>query len=344
MNRRTYLGLVGTTVGLSGCTGGGDQPRTDTDTTEPRTQGPTPQTAVETTVDNVSEGSGEYGLDVAEATVGEVFGDETLAMVIRSIERVSQIGAFKRADDGKVFLKVRLAVKNVTSDEYLAFSGKSQTRVVDAEKQAYQQTQTFDQSGKQFTAGQLVPGEVSRGDLAYEIPEDASDLKLRFDFLASDPFSYDRVVVPLGDSPNSPEDVIQDFQVDVASPGEAIEFNGISVTVNSVDIAGNVGSSNAGDGKEYAIVDFSVENKTDEQQQLSSLLQMCLKDGAGFPYSQDIVATSQLSEPYEDNYIDSGDTQRGKLAYNVAEGAAPLYWTLDFDLMADADKGIWNVR
>lgn len=56
MNRRTYLGLVGTTVGLSGCTGGGDQPRTDTDTTEPRTQGPTPQTAVETTVDNVSEG------------------------------------------------------------------------------------------------------------------------------------------------------------------------------------------------------------------------------------------------------------------------------------------------
>ncbi|WP_396610579.1 DUF4352 domain-containing protein [Haloferax sp. S1W] len=345
MNRRTYLALVGTTVGLSGCTGGGEIPRTVTDAPVSRTTAAseTPDsTPVET---DDSGGDSEYELDVAEATVGEVFADGSLALVVRSIERVTQIGELQRAKDGHVFLVVRLAVKNTSADEYFAFSGVSQTRVLDADRQAYQQSQSFDQTGTQFTAGQLAPGEVSRGDLAYEIPTDASDLKLRIDFQASDPLSYDRVVMPLGSAPDAPANVTQDLQVDVASPGEAVEFGGVSVTVNSLETTASIGgAAKAGDGKEYAIIDISVENDTDEQQQLSSLLQMWLKDGAGFSYTHDIVATSQLEQPYGDDYIDVGETAGGALAYRIPEGRSPLYWTLDFDLMADADKGFWKLR
>lgn len=346
MNRRRYIGVCGVTLaGLAGCTSD-EQPEQVTNSQDSSgasssssgssgNDGGSEQTATQT-----SEPSNE----VATAQIGEVVRDDTLAMVVNSVEEMAQIGEFQRAESGRTYVVVDLAIKNVTSDEFISFSGLLQTRLKDDEDYTYDQT--FASTGRNLEGGQIAPGEVSRGDIVYEVPEGASGLVMQFDFQTFSLFRFSRVEIDLSQSAESTTELEQDLQIDIYQPGDSVSFNDTVVTVNSIETTTSIGSfAEADDGNEFVIVDISTVNDTSEELNISIALQMLLKGDSGFSYPFDISAYSALDRAYEQgSQLAPGETRRGKLAYEVPEGMNPLYWAFEFSLWVEGTKTFWKVR
>lgn len=279
----------------------------------------------------------------AEVPVGEVVEDDTFAMVIRDVSMTSSLGTFQEADSGNEFVVVRMAVLN-QSDEFLDFSGFWQTRVKDADNRVYESS--FSSTDQRLDSGTLAPGEVTRGDIAYEIPTSASGLTLQLDFDSFDLFKFNRVVVDLEEEASSIGDVEQDLRVDIRDTGESISQDDVSVTVLDVRTTDELSQfATADEGNEYVIPDIEVQNNTDEPLNVSTLLQMRVKTGQGFTYLSDLAGSSELSQGYtEGSEIAPGEARSGELAFEVPTDSSPLYFVFDFYSFRDAYKGFWQLR
>lgn len=351
MKRRLYLGVCGGLVsGIAGCTSEespevvsetpastatdgssgnpttdeGDERQTSTSSTDTDTEAPTTQ--------------------VAEATIGQVVKDDTLAMLVTGVSKTKKIGEFQEAEDGNTYVVIDLGIKNTTSSEYISFSGLLQTRLKDSEGYTYDQT--FAATGRNLDGGQIAPGEVSRGDVVFEIPEDAAGLLLQFDFQGFSLFKFSRVEVDLTKEADSSGSLNQDLQVEVFEPEKTVKFADTQVTMNGVETGTKLGSfAEAQEGNEFVIVDITTTNNTDEELTISTLLQMLLKDDEGFNYPLSITATSQLDRSYEQGSpLASGETRRGKVAYEVPTGTKPLYWVFEFSIWVEGSKTFWQAR
>lgn len=345
MDRRHFVNAVGgllTTFGLAGCTGGdgngggdgagGSTPvDTPTVTDEPteaptETESPTPESRESSVV------------------VGEVVEGDRMSMVVRSVEQTDQIGDFQEPDSGNVFNVVRLVVKNTTQNEFINFSGFLQTTLKDDEN--YNYSQTFAATGQTFQGGSLAPGEVSRGDLVYETPEDATGLTLQFDFQAFALFVFDRVVIDLASEAGNLGDLTQNLQVDIHSPGDEISYGDTAVLLNSVEFTDRIGDyAEAEEGNEFAVVNITTTNDSDEEKQISTLLQMLVKDDRGNSYGFSLSGTSGLDRAYDETTpLASGESRRGEMAYEVPADASDLYWIFEFTLWNDGDKTFWSLK
>jgi len=308
--------------------GGNDATRTPTESDSTPTASATP-----------TEGS-----QTATVPVGEVVDGEQMSMVVRGVTTQTQIGEFQEADSGNTFAIVQLVVKNTTSSEFIGFSGFLQTQLKDSENYTY--SQSIVGTGQTFQGGQLAPGEVSRGELVYEVPQDAEGLTLQFDFQAFSFFDFERVTVDLSQQASSTADLSQNLNVDVHSTGDEVSYEDVSVAVNSVEFASSLGSfAQAEEGNEFAIVDITTTNDTDEEKTISTLLQMKMKDGTGSSYDLSLSALSSLSQPYNESQpLAAGESRRGKVPFEVPQGVSPLYWIFEFNIWVDGDKTFWKVR
>jgi hypothetical protein len=197
-----------------------------------------------------------------------------------------------------------------------------------------------------FQAGTLSPGEVARGDLYYQVPQEAEDLTMQFDFSGVSIFDYNRVTIDLSNRADAIADLSQDLRVNIHSEGDGMELGGLEVTLNSVEYESTLGPfAQAADGREYAIVDISTVNGTEEQLSVSTLLQMECKDGRGFSYSGSITAMSQLDRAYpQGSPLGPGEERRGKIPYEVPTSANNLYWMFEFAVFVEGHKVFWQLR
>lgn len=345
MQRRKFIATVGAGM-LAGCSG------TDSVGTTTDSSGSNTDTTSNSESDSTATGQNttEETESTTQATkekavkVGKRVADEQMSMVVREVETTKQLSEFDKASSGNVFVVVQLVVKNTTKDSFLNFSGFLQTRVKDGQGYSYDQAITG--SGNTFSGGQLVPGEVSRGSLVYEVPEDASDLTLDFDFQTVSFLSLDRVTVDLDQRASSVADLSQDLKVDVHDTGKTVSHGDVGVTVNGVEFATELDSfTKASDGKEFAVVDITTKNDTDESKQISSLLQMLVKDGTGQTHPLSISASTAIERSYDEtSALAAGEKRRGKVAYEVDKGVKPLYWAFEFTLWTDGDKTFWKLR
>jgi hypothetical protein len=343
MRRRHYL-ATGAAF-LAGCSSSNDgsentQDTTTQSSTETPTEAPT-ETSSTTSQETETE---EPEAESATVPIGEIVEDDTLQMVVRDVSRTQQLGEFTEASEGSVYVVVRLAVKNITENSDTNISGFAQTRIKDSQNYTYQPSIVG--NDLQFQGGIISPGEVTRGDLYFEIPEDAEDLVMQFDFSGFSLFDYNRVTVDLSNSADNIADVSQDLQVDVHSEGYTAEFDGLQVTLNSIEYETSLGEyTEASEGFEYAIIDISTTNGTDEELSVSTLLQMEAKDGLGFSYSPSITAMSQLDRAYpQGSPLGPGEERRGKVVYEVPTNADRLYWMFEFGIFVDGYKVFWQLR
>ena len=80
------------------------------------------------------------------------------------------------------------------------------------------------------------------------------------------------------------------------------------------------------------MVDVSIENLASEATNVSSLLQMSLKDGTGQVYDVDIFAPAE-SAP--DGEIAAGETVRGQVGFQVPTGAEGLLFVFDAEIFGE---------
>ncbi len=135
----------------------------------------------------------------------------------------------------------------------------------------------------------------------------------------------------------------------VADVGESLSNDKLTVTLNSVTFMDkivpktvpNVGddaaqkkaeemmTQKAADGKTFAVLDVTVENKDSEATSISSLIQFKVKDQEGFSYQPDLVATVYQKQQI-DGTLQPGDKTRGIVAFEVPKAAKGLQFVFNF--------------
>ncbi|WP_254810677.1 DUF4352 domain-containing protein [Natronosalvus amylolyticus] len=278
-----------------------------------------------------------------EEVIGALIDGDQMQLVVEDIRYDTQLSEFLEADPGNEFVIVSVAMKNI-SDEFLGVSNLLQASVVDDEDYSYNMTYGGTDEPT-FNDGQFAPGEVERGTVVFEVPEDATGLELRFDFDVSIFGGIDRAYINLEDETDV-HILEQDLQIEVYDVGQAIEYEGTEIVINSVEYEQSLDQFTEADpGNEYVIVDLSVTNETGEEQRISTALQMLIKDENGFSYQEDWGAGAALSQNFDETSpLEDGETRRGQVAYQVEEDLSPLYWVFEFDMWIDGDKTFWQLR
>jgi hypothetical protein len=117
--------------------------------------------------------------------VGDSVKFDDLVITVNGI-RESDGGDFLAPGEGNVYLLVDVTAEN-TGDEEAALSSMMQTEVVDSEGFSYNVTIVLDAKGS--FDGSVGAGRKLRGEIAYEVPKDAS-----LEFIFSDPFKSGQAI------------------------------------------------------------------------------------------------------------------------------------------------------
>lgn len=333
LSRRKYIIASSSTIaasGFAGCsesdTGGGDN----------NTGGGN---------ENSSGGNGGGGSGAsktANAIIGEVVEGDAMELVVRSVERTTQIGEYQEADSGNTFVVLRVAVKN-KADDFANFSSHFQATLENPDGVAYEPS--FSVTDHPLQSGLLASGEVSRGDMVFEVPEDETDLTLSMDLSSFDLFNFSRIQVDLTEEADTVGDIEQSLNVDVNSVGDSVTHEDVTVTVHNVRTESQLGQySQADEGHEYVIPEIEVENGTSEELQVSTLLQMAMKTDTGLAFSMS-MDSGQLDQKFsEQQPIAPDDNRRGELAYEVPKERGQLYWAYNFLEFNSQMKAFWQLE
>ena len=138
---------------------------------------------------------------------------------------------------------------------------------------------------------------------------------------------------------------IQTFNV-----GETATDGQLKITLNNVksyfkidELGNQFLVADAPSGKEYVVIDLSIENVlTDKTQSVSSLLESQLTDKDGFSYSMDFKAQVSLENSFKDGEILPGMKKRGKIAFLVPINSKNLKLIYKFDLIVGT-SAVFNV-
>jgi len=115
----------------------------------------------------------------------------------------------------------------------------------------------------------------------------------------------------------------------------------IKVTLNKVSFVSKIDELNnqylaaeAQSGKQYAIIDITIENVlTDKTQTISTLLSTSIVDQDGYESKIDFTGFTALDKSFKDGEILPGMKKSGRLAYLVPNNATNLKFIFKFDIM-----------
>lgn len=85
-------------------------------------------------------------------------------------------------------------------------------------------------------------------------------------------------------------------------------------------------------GNKFLAVEMLLVNKGQKADSISSLLQMSLKDETGQKYNVDLMANSATGGSSPEGEIAPGERLRGKVGFQVPEGASGLVFVFDADI------------
>jgi hypothetical protein len=332
------------TVPLAGCSSGDDTTTTPSERSEeaPETAGDDTPSRTQTEMDDATETPTDQP-QATSVSVGEIVAGDQLSLVVRSVTKTDSLGEFQNADSGNTYAVVRVVVKNTTQSQFANFSSFLQTELQDSEGYTY--TPALSLSDSAFQGGQFAPGETARGDIAFEVPQDATDLTLNFDFRSFSFTEYDRVTIDLSSTASTRGDLEQSLRVPIHGLSDSVTHDGITVTVHSVEFESSLGEyTQAPEGREYALVDITTANGRDETTSFSSLLQMSMKNGAGREFGQSAVASGRVTQAYSGGNVPPGERVRGKVVFEVPRGESPLYFTFAHSVLSGGRKSFWQLR
>ena len=129
-------------------------------------------------------------------------------------------------------------------------------------------------------------------------------------------------------------------KIQTFKPGDTATDNELKVTVNSVNFVSKIDQKDnefliaeAPSGKQYAIIDLTIENiLSDKTQSVSTMMETTIVDQDGYNYDLDFEGFTALDKSFKDGEILPGMKKRGELAYLVPSDATDLKFLYQFDL------------
>lgn len=239
---------------------------------------------------------------------------------------------FTQPESGNRFVVVDLLLVN-TGSVADSVSSLLQMELKDGDNRSYD-IDIFAPSatGSSSPEGEIAPGERVRGSVGFQTPADATGLQFVFD---ASLFGSGRVFVDLGDEPvavEPPAQLAGETAAETFAVGDVIEIGDLSLTVHGVTFPTGDEFTQPDEDQRFVVVDVAVENRTDATQNISSLLQMELKDATGQAYDVDLMAQVASGGTSPDGELAPGETLRGQVGFQVPSDATGLVFVFDGDI------------
>lgn len=276
--------------------------------------------------------------DDVDYFAGDIIRGEMIDFVVNDAERTNNGDIPFDAAGGAEFAVVDMSYKNVSRERNTTgFAGS----IVDVDGNEYDsRTGT-----STFIPGELLPGEVESGTVAFEIPMDAAGLTLELDEDFALPAELDDYRVGIEVESDDPERLEQNITEGTHELGDAVERDGLTITVTDYDVTDELDMyREASDGNEFVRIEVVLQNETGSRN-MADTRAAHLKDGAGYMYTEDQDARDALSDPIGPRFrVNDGDETTGEVVYEVEEGLSPLYWCYKFGSRAIEGKELWRIR
>lgn len=111
------------------------------------------------------------------------------------------------------------------------------------------------------------------------------------------------------------------------------------VTINSVKTSTGNNLDKPKSGNVYLLVDVTIKNVSDKEQNISSLLMCGLKDSTGQKYEETII--SDATAP--DGKVEAGDVLRGKIPYEVPKSQHNFTFSFEADAFSSGQT-LWDLK
>ena len=112
------------------------------------------------------------------------------------------------------------------------------------------------------------------------------------------------------------------------------------VTVNSAKTHGPTDIDQPKSGDTYLVVDVTFKNVSSSEQNLSTLLQLSLKDSTGQKYDETI--TTFANQP-PDGKVAAGDVARGQVVYEVPSAQKAFTLAFESDIVSSGQV-LWDIN
>ncbi len=277
---------------------------------------------------------GEEPLQTSQETIYEV-GDiisinDTILVVLGWDQPLG--GDFNPPDEGKKYLVVDLMIANQGERSFHS-SPVFQMTLKDPSGQKYNINGKANIAAESNTPnGEVNPGEVIRGKVGFHVPEGLTNFIFVYE---ANLMGIGEVSVNLGATPvamNPPQDLNLAHRQEIYSIGEQIEISGLVIQVLGVSYPGGTDIVKPKEGYKFASVDVQVENQGKSVQEISSIVQMYLKDNTGQKYTFHLGAQSIIDRGLPDDELQPGERIRGQIGFQVPTDTVGLIFVFDAEV------------
>lgn len=187
-------------------------------------------------------------------------------------------------------------------------------------------------SGSNSPNGELNPGEVIRGKVGFHVPEDLVNFIFIYE---ANLIGLGEVSVNLGPTPvamDPPTDLNLVQQQEVYQIGDLIEISNLVIQVIQVNYPAGTEIIKPKVDYKFVSVDVSVENQGGSPQEITSIVQMYLKDSTSQKYTFHLGAQSVIDSGLPDDELQPGEKIRGQIGFQVPENAKGLVFVFDAEI------------
>ena len=241
-------------------------------------------------------------------------------------------GDFNPPDEGKKYLAVDLMIANQGERSFNS-SPVFQMTLKDPSGQKYNINGKANiASGSNTPNGEVNPGEVIRGKVGFHVPEDLTNFIFVYE---ANLMGIGEVSVNLGGTPiamDPPSDLNLAHRQEIFSVGEQIEISGLVIQVLGVSYPSGTDFVKPKEDYKFVSVDVQVENQGDTVQEVTSIVQMYLKDNTGEKYTFHLGAQSIIDSGLPDDELQPGERIRGQIGFQVPTDAEGLIFVFDAEI------------
>jgi len=263
--------------------------------------------------------------------VGDVVSIGDHVLVVLGWENV-QPSDFSKPDAGKKFVAVELLIVN-NSQSAMSVSTLLQMSMKDETGQKYDvDFMASTAIGGSSVDGELAAGEKVRGKVGFQVAENATGLQFVFD---ADVWGSGKVFVDLGAEPitvEPPASIAGETSQQTYNVGDVISMGTTNITVNEVLYPAGDQFNKPNAGFKFLVVDVTIENTSATAINVSTLLQMSVKDSGGQKFDVDLMASVASGGSSPDGEIAPGEKLRGQVGFQVPENATGLVFVFDADV------------
>ena len=264
-------------------------------------------------------------------TVGDIIGiDETILVVLGWDQPPG--GDFNPPDDGKKYLAVDIMIAN-SGEKSFNSSPVFQMTLKDSSGQKYNMNRKANiASGSNTPNGEISPGEFIRGKVGFHVPEEMTNFTFVYE---ANLMGLGEVSIDLGATPmsmNPPSDLNLAQQQKIYQIGDLIEISDLTIQIIQVSYPEGTEIVKPREGYKFVAIDIQVENQGETVQEITSIVQMYLKDNTGEKFTFHLGAQSILDSGLPDDELQPGERVRGQIGFQIPDDSEGLMFVFDAEV------------